>query len=77
MKNYAVYPVQDNEDFYWNVHEKSTDQVIESFWFEEDAISQALRFEKGEGFAGFTPAFIIRKVSLARDINEAFSEEFA
>jgi len=77
MKNYRVYPTQDDENFYWNVYENVTGQIVSSFWFEEDAIEYAKNLEKGAGFAGFTPAFILRKVSLSKDINTAFSEEFA
>ena len=38
MKNYRVYPTQDDENFYWNVYENVTGQIVSSFWFEEDAI---------------------------------------
>ena len=78
MKHYKVYPELDSEDnLLWYVYELSTDQIVAEFFFEEDAIELCKFLESGHGFAGHTPTFMIRKVSLGKDINEAFSAEFA
>lgn len=76
MKLYTYYPEFDeNEDVKWLVDEKATDQIVGEFWFEDDAAEYASFLEKGGAFAGFTPSFMIRKVSV--NINDAFAAEFA
>ena len=77
-KVYTYYPELDENDcLFWHVYEKTTDQIIDSFLFEEDAIDLTYSLENGKGFQGFTPTFMIRKVSASQDINEAFAAEFA
>lgn len=76
-KLYTYYPVFDeNEDVVWIVYEQSTAQAIGEFWFEEDAKEFSSFLERGGGFAGFTPSFILTKIPKP-DINEAFLAEFA
>ena len=73
---YKVYHEFDQYDcLVWYVYETATEQIVAEFLFEEDAEEFSNRLEKGCGFNGFTPAFIIRKVPKT-DINEAFSAEF-
>lgn len=75
---YKYYPELDNdENLIWYVQEIASDQIVAEFFFEEDAIELVKFLTNGGAFAGFTPAFIIRKVLLGKDINEAFSAEFA
>lgn len=75
---YTYYPEFGNDDcLYWRVYENKTNQVIESFFFEDDAQEFMEKMENGQAFAGFTPSFIVRKIPLIKDINEAFSAEFA
>lgn len=50
------------DDFIWNVYEKQTDQIIDSFFFEEDATRFAKFLESGGGFDGLTPAFMLTAV---------------
>ena len=77
MKNYIVFHEFDNDDcLIWNVYEKLTEQIIDSFWFEDDAVEYATFLEKGGGFAGFTPSFVIKKTH-SYDINDAFTAEFS
>lgn len=74
---YRYYPELDNNDFLlWHVYENATDQIIDSFLFEEDAADLAYKLEKGAGFNGYTPSFILRKTP-KMDINAAFAAEFA
>lgn len=74
---YTYYPVLDEDDFLlWKVREIATENIVAEFIFEEDAQEYMEFLEDGGGFAGFTPSFMIRKVQ-AKDINEAFSAEFA
>ena len=62
---YKVYHEFDEHDcLEWHVYEKSTEQIIATFFFEEDAVELATLLERGMGFAGFTPTFMLRKHSL-------------
>ena len=76
MKLYTYYPELDQNDcLLWHVYESQTHQIVESFLFEEDADEYARKMEKGMGFAGFTPSFMLVKPSKT-DINTAFAAEF-
>lgn len=75
---YTYYPEFDADDcLLWNVYEKETQQVIETFLFEDDAVEFMENLENGKGFNGFTPSFMIRKTRNHSDINDAFSAEFS
>lgn len=77
MRQYIYYPEFDANDLLlWHVKEQTTGQIIESFFFEEDAEEFCTKLESGAGFAGFTPAFMLVKVG-AKDINQAFAMEFS
>lgn len=74
---YTYYPQIDEDDcLLWHVYENASEQIIESFLFEEDAIEFMKSLEKGHGFNGFTPRFMLIKPPKT-DINAAFSAEFA
>ena len=74
---YTYYPELDENDcLLWHVYEKATEQIIESFLFEDDAQHFVFKLENGFGFNGFTPSFILTKVPIP-DINMAFTAEFA
>jgi len=76
MTKYKYYPEFDEDDcLVWHIYENATNQIIESFLFEEDAIIKSKRFEAGEGFDGFTPAFMLVKVPSV-NIDDAFAAEF-
>lgn len=77
-KKYAYYPEFDKDDYLmWHVYESTTNQIIESFLFEDDAVFFMTNLENGKGFNGFTPSFITKKTPIINDINEAFAAEFA
>lgn len=77
MKLYAYYPEFDQNDYLlWHVREIATDTIVGSFYFEEDAQKWSQFWEKGGGFAGFTPQFLLTKTQKG-DINDAFLAEFA
>lgn len=74
---YTYYPEFDDQDcLLWCVYENATQQVIDTFIFEEDAQEFMEFLKSGGGFAGFTPRFVLTKVPKP-DINEAFLSEFA
>ena len=78
MKNlYRYYPeFNDNEELLWLVYEQLSNQVVAQFFFEEDAEELCRFLEKGGGFAGFTPSFILQRVPTL-NINQDFQAEFA
>ena len=77
MKNmYSYYHEFKNDELLWFVYEKASDQVVAEFFFEEDAAELCVFLEKGGGFAGFTPPFILQRVPTL-DINQDFQAEFA
>jgi hypothetical protein len=77
MSKYKYYPeFNNNEELLWLVFEHRSDQVVAEFFFEEDAQELCKFLEKGGGFAGFTPAFILQRVPV-QDINSNFQAEFS
>ena len=77
MKHYEYFHVFDSDDqLYWRVYEKASEQVVAEFFFEEDAMHLCQFLEKGGGFAGFTPSFMLQKVPVT-NINENFLANFA
>lgn len=76
-KLYKTYPIQIDDDFVWVVYENATEQVIDSFFFDDDAVEYMSFLERGGGFAGFTPSFMLREAPIYRNIDDAFAAEFA
>lgn len=77
MNRYSVVTSHVLDDFVWGVYENATNQVIDTFFFEEDAFDLAEFMENGGAFDGFTPAFLIAKTQLPKeDINQSFMREF-
>lgn len=75
---YSCMAIQTEEnDFRWVVHETSTDQIIDTFIFEDEAQEYCEFLEAGGGFNGFTPTFILNRVEIPMDINEQFLYEIA
>lgn len=76
-KPYMCYPeFNDNDELLWFVYEKATEQIVANFWFEEDAEEFVQFLSNGGGFAGFTPNFMLTKISNS-DINDAFLAKFS
>lgn len=75
MDNLVCVPVEHEGEFLWCVFEKATDQVINSFYFEEDAHNYIHFVNEGGAFAGWTPAFIMNEFETKSedDINEEFA----
>lgn len=73
---YMAVQTEDN-DFVWAVHETETDQIIDTFIFEDEAEDYCDFLQSGGAFNGFTPAFMLNKVELPMDINEQFLFEIA
>jgi hypothetical protein len=63
MNKYNVIPLEtDDHDFIWCVVESQTDQLIESFPFEDEAEESAKFMENGGAFAGWTPTFMLTEI---------------
>ena len=77
MQPYAYYAEFDQDDcLLWYVVETATENIIESFIFEDDAIDYIEFLCNGGAFAGFTPSFMTRKTPVNMNINDAFAAEF-
>ena len=74
MDDFLVVPVEHEGEFLWCVFEKATEQVVNSFYFEEEANDYAKFLANGGAFAGFTPSFILNEFETNRnpDINTGF-----
>ena len=70
--SYTYYP----EDEVWKIHETKTNHIVGEYFFEDDAIEQMNFLEKGGGFDGFTPDFMIKKINSKIELDEAFTIEF-
>ena len=74
---YAVIAEQVNGDYFWSVLEKATNQIIYSFYFEEDAVEAKTFYESNGGFDGYTPNFMLRSVSqYVTNVNDEFTRVF-
>jgi hypothetical protein len=74
---YDVILVEHEEDFFWCLYEKDTEQAINFFLFKDDAEEQKNFLEKGGAFNGFTPTFMLKEVNLPKtsvEINKNFEE---
>lgn len=76
MTKYDVVPFEQNNEYLWAVYELATEQVIDAFYFEEDAMRLAKRMERGGAFAGWTPRFFLTKVAVDENINQKFNMMF-
>jgi hypothetical protein len=77
MEKYSVIASHIEDDYVWNVYEVATNQIIDKFFFEDDAFDLAEFMENGGAFDGFTPAFMTSMVKVKNEnLNEAFAREF-
>jgi len=74
MENYTIHSVTYDNTTYHCVYEKATEQVIDFFYFEDDAVNLKMFLSNGGAFAGFTPTFVLRKVSVPEEINSKFAD---
>jgi hypothetical protein len=76
MSKYDVVVIENDKDFLWGVLENDTEQLIDVYFFEDEAQETAVFYEKGGAFDGFTPAFMLRTVKFQSDLNKAFQQSF-
>lgn len=75
MDNFVSVPVSHEGDFLWCVFERSTEQVIKSFYFEDEATEYIDFLSEGGAFDGWTPAFILTEATKPKeDVNTSFSQ---
>lgn len=77
MKNYNVVPFAQEQDFFWAVVETTTEQVIKTFFFQEDAVELQDKLNRGYGFDGFTPGFFNISFRVTTSIDDEFDAAFA
>ena len=74
---YFVSAIHENDDFFWELYEVATDRVINTFYFEDDALEYAVFYNDGGGFAGFTPNFMLQSVTQpVTNVNDEFTRVF-
>ncbi len=56
-KRYSLVFVEHEEEYIWCVYEHATEQVVNSFYFEDEAKGYIKFLERGGAFAGWTPIF--------------------
>jgi len=72
-RGFACVPVEYNGEFLWCIFEYATDQVINHFYFEDDANNYLKFLQRGGCFDSFTPTFIIQKIKTTTgSINKDF-----
>jgi len=73
---YVVHPVSFEDEYFFCVYENATNQVIDFFYFEEDAQKEVESLIKGKGFDGFTPAFMLNEIpkDSTKKINNLFKK---
>jgi hypothetical protein len=78
MEKYSVILIREDEEYFWGIYEFASEQVIDTFYFEEDAMDAADFMEKGGAFDGFTPSFMLQEDFLPKEeINLSFSRLFS
>ena len=76
MSNYQIVTMKSDDDFFWAVSETQTEQIIDTFFFREDAEDYANFLIRGGGFDGFTPSFVLKSVKTHESLDESFLREF-
>lgn len=74
--NYQIVAIKEEDSYFWGVVENKTEQLINAFFFQEDAVNYASFLEEGGGFAGFTPSFVLNSVKVPESLDETFMREF-
>lgn len=69
MSNYQILI---DDSFQFNIFEKNTNQIIKTFFFEDDAKDYLKFLDRGGAFNGWTPHFMLLKVNIIKDINDEF-----
>ena len=73
MEKHTIHTVDYDNNTYYCVFENATEQVIDFFYFEKEAID-FMNFLNNDGaFAGFTPSFVLRKVKASEEVNSKFA----
>lgn len=77
MDNYVCVPVEHENEYLWCVFENNTEQVINSFYFEDEAKEYIKFLNDGGAFNGWTPAFVLNEITIQseEDINKEFNSK--
>lgn len=76
MSKYTVHTIQDDEgDFFFCVYENQSENVIDFYYFQEDALECSTFMNNGGAFDGFTPKFMLKAMPTApKEINNKFNK---
>lgn len=74
MKKFSTVLVEHKNQFHWCIFEHATEQVVRSFFFEDDAQAYMRFLTDGGAFDGFTPPFVLDEVEYlpGKNVNVAF-----
>ena len=77
MRKYSIHNVESEDgDFFHAVFEEQTGQVIDFYYFLDDAVDCATFMNSGGAFDGFTPAFMLKEINIPVDNNEKIQSIF-
>lgn len=77
MFKYVCRPiVTEDGDCLWELREGASELSIGTYVFEDEARKYMKFLNRGGGFDGFTPEFMLQSVKVKHDINETFEAEF-
>lgn len=68
MKMYDCV-LENNPELCWAVYESATEQIIDRYMFQEDAMKHMKFLRSGGGFAGHTPAFLFNNYKKKVQVN--------
>ena len=74
MEKYTIHQVEHEKIMFYCVYENASEQVIDFFVNEADAIAHKNFLDNEGGFSGFTPSFVLRQFTTPEEINTRFEE---
>lgn len=73
-KKHSIKTVKYDDVLFFCIYEHATEQVLDYFFTEYDAIKMKKKLDSGSGFDGLTPEFMLKIVKTKTDINTSFGE---
>lgn len=72
---HSIKTIQDDQNnFFYCLYEHATDQALNFYYFEEDALARKKFLDSGGAFDGFTPSFMLIIPNTNKDTNKKFEE---
>ena len=74
MEKYTIHEVEHEGILFYCVYENASEQVVDFYVSRDDAVNQKKFLDDDGAFSGFTPSFILKKVTTPEEINTKFEE---